>query len=117
MSSVVLHVMISRYCQDPPPTQIYTLSLPRRSSDLREPLIRLSRERHHDDHKALEPHPDVHEDRDHEQPQDARTDLREHRDVDRKSTRLNSSHLGISYAVFCLKKKNTKKIAFQCSQS
>src|SRR5256885_7160141 len=28
------------------------------------------------------------------------------RDVDRKSTRLNSSHLVISYAVFCLKKKN-----------
>src|SRR5436853_2131717 len=26
---------------------------------------------------------------------------------DRKSTRLNSSHLGISYAVFCLKKKIT----------
>src|SRR5436853_7804495 len=26
---------------------------------------------------------------------------------DRKSTRLNSSHLGISYAVFCLKKKRT----------
>src|SRR5471030_1893199 len=26
--------------------------------------------------------------------------------IDRKSTRLNSSHLGISYAVFCLKKKN-----------
>src|SRR5436853_4571432 len=32
---------------------------------------------------------------------------------DRKSTRLNSSHLGISYAVFCLKKK--KKIKnIQC---
>src|SRR5262245_63245477 len=29
---------------------------------------------------------------------------------DRKSTRLNSSHLGISYAVFCLKKKKTQKI-------
>src|SRR5262245_65052271 len=28
--------------------------------------------------------------------------------IDRKSTRLNSSHLGISYAVFCLKKKNNK---------
>src|SRR5205807_10330117 len=28
---------------------------------------------------------------------------------DRKSTRLNSSHLVISYAVFCLKKKNTAK--------
>src|SRR5205085_12652948 len=27
---------------------------------------------------------------------------------DRKSTRLNSSHSQISYAVFCLKKKNTK---------
>src|SRR5471030_3469455 len=27
------------------------------------------------------------------------------RTLDRKSTRLNSSHLGISYAVFCLKKK------------
>jgi len=30
------------------------------------------------------------------------------RPKDRKSTRLNSSHLGISYAVFCLKKKNKK---------
>src|SRR2546426_11462202 len=29
-------------------------------------------------------------------------------EVDRKSTRLNSSHLVISYAVFCLKKKKTK---------
>src|SRR5256885_2670496 len=28
--------------------------------------------------------------------------------ADRKSTRLNSSHLVISYAVFCLKKKNTQ---------
>src|SRR5437667_9074564 len=34
----------------------------------------------------------------------ARTELVE----DRKSTRLNSSHITISYAVFCLKKKNTK---------
>src|SRR2546430_9166322 len=29
-------------------------------------------------------------------------------DIDRKSTRLNSSHSQISYAVFCLKKKNSK---------
>src|SRR5688572_32136309 len=29
--------------------------------------------------------------------------------VDRKSTRLNSSHSQISYAVFCLKKKKNKK--------
>src|SRR5438445_8535915 len=30
--------------------------------------------------------------------------------TDRKSTRLNSSHANISYAVFCLKKKVTKQI-------
>src|SRR5438445_10878704 len=29
--------------------------------------------------------------------------------IDRKSTRLNSSHANISYAVFCLKKKKKKK--------
>src|SRR5690349_22450459 len=29
--------------------------------------------------------------------------------IDRKSTRLNSSHVEISYAVFCLKKKKKKK--------
>src|SRR5690242_21426954 len=28
--------------------------------------------------------------------------------LDRKSTRLNSSHMSISYAVFCLKKKNRR---------
>src|SRR5437899_9505044 len=35
-----------------------------------------------------------------------RGDFHYWRDGDRKSTRLNSSHLGISYAVFCLKKKS-----------
>src|SRR3712207_8862685 len=35
---------------------------------------------------------------------DARGERR--RGIDRKSTRLNSSHANISYAVFCLKKKN-----------
>src|SRR5690606_40109535 len=34
-------------------------------------------------------------------------------EVDRKSTRLNSSHVKISYAVFCLKKKRTSgKLSF-----
>src|SRR5690606_41068773 len=33
-----------------------------------------------------------------------------HHDEDRKSTRLNSSHVKISYAVFCLKKKIKKPI-------
>src|SRR5690349_23989298 len=31
-------------------------------------------------------------------------------EIDRKSTRLNSSHVEISYAVFCLKKKKMRKV-------
>src|SRR2546430_12355643 len=38
-------------------------------------------------------------------------DLRAQTDPDRKSTRLNSSHSQISYAVFCLKKKKTSSRA------
>src|SRR5690242_21078470 len=34
----------------------------------------------------------------------------EHIGEDRKSTRLNSSHMSISYAVFCLKKKKKQKV-------
>src|SRR5262245_63237297 len=43
--------------------------------------------------------------------------LREHHghaEQDRKSTRLNSSHLGISYAVFCLKKKKHNEDDNEC---
>src|SRR5256885_10523925 len=36
------------------------------------------------------------------------------RRLDRKSTRLNSSHLVISYAVFCLKKKKTSTSIHSC---
>src|ERR1035438_3546424 len=35
------------------------------------------------------------------------------RRTDRKSTRLNSSHLGISYAVFCLKKNSYRSEAIE----
>src|SRR2546430_10639357 len=35
---------------------------------------------------------------------------------DRKSTRLNSSHSQISYAVFCLKKKKKEEFVFPCLQ-
>src|SRR2546426_2829162 len=39
-------------------------------------------------------------------------------DADRKSTRLNSSHLVISYAVFCLKKKKKREIMIiPCDQT
>src|SRR5690625_5732261 len=37
------------------------------------------------------------------------TDGEQVSDLDRKSTRLNSSHVAISYAVFCLKKKSNTK--------
>src|SRR2546430_16631188 len=76
------------FFNDTATTEIYTLSLTRRSSDLRGNL-----------------------------PADAGGWLRGHLarpaqtrsiacEADRKSTRLNSSHSQISYAVFCLKKKN-----------
>src|SRR4051812_49552117 len=35
--------------------------------------------------------------------------FRDERIIDRKSTRLNSSHMSISYAVFCLKKKKSRQ--------
>src|SRR3712207_7122297 len=38
----------------------------------------------------------------------------ERADRDRKSTRLNSSHANISYAVFCLKKKKQNRTATVC---
>src|SRR5271169_6963066 len=38
-------------------------------------------------------------------------------EVDRKSTRLNSSHGSISYAVFCLKKKTTNKTSVPLTQT
>src|SRR2546430_6117301 len=57
----------------------------------------------------------------HRQEEDALPEV----DADRKSTRLNSSHSQISYAVFCLKKKKTTDITasaqlpvtIQCTQS
>src|SRR2546430_10822403 len=49
---------------------------------------------------------------------DARTDResRHRRSRDRKSTRLNSSHSQISYAVFCLKKKKNSQTRMTCRQ-
>src|SRR5439155_26271701 len=42
------------------------------------------------------------------EPRRVERDDQDHAELDRKSTRLNSSHVAISYAVFCLKKKNAK---------
>src|SRR5438477_6889822 len=41
--------------------------------------------------------------------------LRLRSNTDRKSTRLNSSHMSISYAVFCLKKKKTEDLHYELS--
>src|SRR5690349_24252446 len=50
--------------------------------------------------------------RDHVRQSRARS-VRAHHHRDRKSTRLNSSHVEISYAVFCLKKKKKRKIKYK----
>src|SRR5690349_21883797 len=47
--------------------------------------------------------------REHPAPADRGREIHVERAVDRKSTRLNSSHVEISYAVFCLKKKKKTK--------
>src|SRR5437764_10366344 len=78
-------------------TEIYTLSLHERSSDL--PDIMKGREDQGSDdggHDARDERPPA---------QDFFRGPRE-QSQDRKSTRLNSSHRCISYAVFCLKKKS-----------
>src|SRR5205807_8828485 len=83
---------------DPPPPQLYTLSLhdalpifPRRPGSAR----RVQGARGQRDGSLLR------------YPQAGTSDGPT--DQDRKSTRLNSSHLVISYAVFCLKKKKKKQ--------
>src|SRR5688572_33445413 len=77
--------IVDFFCNDPATTEIYTLFPTRRSSDLSQPKMSESRSRgvarSAPESKAVS----------------ARRD--------RKSTRLNSSHSQISYAVFCLKKK------------
>src|SRR3712207_7978994 len=71
-----------------------TLFPTRRSSDLARHDLRRAAEGH-DPSRRLE-----------QGPRDRREDHPRHQD--RKSTRLNSSHANISYAVFCLKKKRPK---------
>src|SRR5437867_12780260 len=78
------------FFNDPPTTEIYTLSL--------HDALPISLAGEHDFVRL----PD----------QPAQHAHEEHTGVDRKSTRLNSSHRTISYAVFCLKKK---KKYFTCN--
>src|SRR5438105_12579411 len=92
-----LHPLSSFFCfffNDPATTHIYTLSLHDALPIFLDGHIWLSRKLAHENHY---PAIDVLE-----------SVSRLMSTVDRKSTRLNSSHEWISYAVFCLKKKKTK---------
>src|SRR3712207_7713756 len=86
------------FFNDTATTEIYTLSL--------HDALPISRRRPHRDHGRLprllelRPGPGV------EPGVRGVTVGLQRQDIDRKSTRLNSSHANISYAVFCLKKKN-----------
>src|SRR5688572_32464843 len=96
------------FFNDTATTEIYTLSLHDALPILRSAseLVDLEdrQQNRHDDRQHDETHDD-----DQERLEDA-----QHRGEqavqDRKSTRLNSSHSQISYAVFCLKKKKQKKL-------
>src|SRR3712207_8885549 len=65
---------------------------------------------HQDDDDVLA----VQEDSEHPEGEQDRGDGEIVVEADRKSTRLNSSHANISYAVFCLKKKKNKVVKTKC---
>src|SRR5258707_10630964 len=87
------------FFNDTATTEIYTLSL-------HDALPILESRRRPRDHDAGRDDQAVFVRRDPAKSRDLRHD--EDRGLDRKSTRLNSSHANISYAVFCLKKKKKK---------
>src|SRR5438034_5704531 len=84
------------FLHDPPPTEIYTLSL----HDAL-PIYQAERPARPHARAIIRPADDRHEQRPVHVPRAPVRGVAR----DRKSTRLNSSHTVISYAVFCLKKK------------
>src|SRR5688572_31105593 len=91
------------FFNDPATTEIYTLSLHDALPIFVEDVRREGRHEHHPDARELGVGADG--------AADLAAVHARHQDVqDRKSTRLNSSHSQISYAVFCLKKKKKKNI-------
>src|SRR5690606_41869381 len=87
------------FLRDPPPTEIYTLSL----HDAL-PICLLDQRHGYFSFPSSIFQPRLDGIFDFIQP---RTEFGQHPRIDRKSTRLNSSHVKISYAVFCLKKTTT----------
>src|SRR5438874_5004616 len=87
------------FCNNTPTAYIYTLSLHDALPICVDRGLHVARQRRHRHHRVrvelLRGGCTV----------DGRKEPDHRRIVDRKSTRLNSSHVEISYAVFCLKKK------------
>src|SRR5688500_19206748 len=96
------------FVHDPPATHIYTLSL-HDALPISAAGARTARHRRHHGGRQQRPHRGC--------PVDVAAGRRQLRQRDRKSTRLNSSHLVISYAVFCLKKKTTDTEQMHTTQS
>src|SRR5258705_12466014 len=92
VTMLLLLTSILFFFNDTATTEIYTLSL--------HDALPISEPDHRGDGRDRERQPDAREGAHHDL-----VGRRAFARVDRKSTRLNSSHLGISYAVFCLKKK------------
>src|SRR5690606_41807716 len=105
------HCVLLFSFNDTPTTEIYTLSPTRRSSDLRVNDVEQALVGAHFELLAallVDVRPTVHRELlDPRRQRDRPAHLRA-RALDRKSTRLNSSHVKISYAVFCLKKKKNR---------
>src|SRR5438034_5607044 len=95
------------FFNDTPTTDIYTLSLHDALPIYREPGEAVGEEGHNGavHHRHLSERPR----RLHTADEDRGAGHQHQCRPDRKSTRLNSSHTVISYAVFCLKKKKKKK--------
>src|SRR5699024_12778485 len=103
-SASAVALLISLFVNATPPTEIYTLSL--HDALPISDQVGQGRRGRRGDLAGLDDHGVAPGDRGDQRRQG------QHRDrqaQDRKSTRLNSSHVSISYAVFCLKKKRTQQ--------
>src|SRR5687768_17677545 len=92
-----IDVSVSFFFNDTATTEIYTLSL-HDALPISTPILKPIIEHNHHEFRSITGGYVYHGKR-----------LKELQGADRKSTRLNSSHGYISYAVFCLKKKKKQK--------
>src|SRR3712207_7328316 len=106
MKCGALHSVAVFFFNDTATTEIYTLSLHDALPISRTPLLGSSVHRANR-HRVTQAIRLSSSDRSESQPASSRGLGLSYKE-DRKSTRLNSSHANISYAVFCLKKKNPK---------